>query len=50
MSKLLFNNFKKGNDHGKEGLIWFAKNLLELQINSEFQYFPKYSKHEHIDY
>ena len=41
---------KKGNDHRKEGLVWVVKNLLELQINLEYQHFPKYLTHEHIDY
>ena len=41
---------KKGNDHRKEGLVWVVKNLLELQINLEYQHFPKYLTHEQIDY
>ena len=41
---------KKGNDHRKEGLVWVVKNLLELQINLEYQHFPKFLTHEHIDY
>ena len=41
---------KRGNDHRKEGLVWVVKNLLELQINLEYQHFPKYLTHEHIDY
>ena len=41
---------KKGKDHRKEGLVWVVKNLLELQINLEYQHFPKYLTHEHIDY
>jgi hypothetical protein len=41
---------KKGMDYRKEGLVWIVKNLLELQINLEYQHFPKYLTHEHIDY
>ena len=41
---------KKGVDYRKEGLVWIVKNLLELQINLEYQHFPKYLTHEHIDY
>ena len=41
---------KKGVDYRKEGLVWIVKNLLELQIHLEYQHFPKYLTHEHIDY
>ena len=44
------NILKKGTDYRKEGLVWVVKNLLELQINLEYQHFPKYLTHEHIDY
>ena len=44
------NILKKGTDYRKEGLVWIVKNLLELQINLEYQHFPKYLTHEHIDY
>jgi hypothetical protein len=44
------NLLKKGTDHRKEGLVWIVKNLLELQINLEYQHFPKFLTHEHIDY
>ena len=44
------NILKKGTDYRKEGLVWIVKNLLELQVNLEYQHFPKYLTHEHIDY
>ena len=44
------NLLKKGTDHRKEGLVWIVKNLLELKINLEYQHFPKFLTHEHIDY
>ena len=44
------NMLKKGTDYRKEGLVWIVKNLLELQINLEYQHFPKFLTHEHIDY
>ena len=41
---------KKGTDIRKDGLLWVVKNLIELQINLEYQHFPKYLTHEQIDY
>ena len=41
---------KKGTDYRKEGLVWIVKNLLEVKINLEYQHFPKFLTHEHIDY
>ncbi len=41
---------KKGTDSRKDGLVWIVKNLLELQVNLEYQHFPKFLTHEHIDY
>ena len=41
---------KKGVDLRKEGLVWVVKNLIELQVNLEYQHFPKYLTHEQIDY
>ena len=41
---------KKGVDLRKEGLVWVVKNLTELQVNLEYQHFPKYLTHEQIDY
>ena len=41
---------KKGIDIRKDGLLWVVKNLIELQINLEYQHFPKYLTHEQIDY
>ena len=44
------NLLRKGTDYRKEGLVWVVKNLLELQIHLEYQHFPKFLTHEHIDY
>ena len=44
------NILRKGTDYRKEGLVWVVKNLLELQIHLEYQHFPKFLTHEHIDY
>ena len=41
---------KKGVDLRKDGLLWVVKNLIELQINIEYQHFPKYLTHEQINY
>jgi hypothetical protein len=41
---------KKGVDIRKDGLLWVVKNLIELQINLEYQHFPKYLTHEQINY
>jgi hypothetical protein len=41
---------KKGADIRKDGLLWVVKNLIELQINLEYQHFPKYLTHEQIDF
>ena len=41
---------KKGIDLRKDGLLWVVKNLIELQINLEYQHFPKYLTHEQINY
>ena len=41
---------KKGVDLRKDGLVWVVKNLIELQVNLEYQHFPKYLTHEQIDY
>ena len=41
---------KKGVDIRKDGLLWVVKNLIELQVNLEYQHFPKYFTHEQIDF
>ena len=41
---------KQGADIRKDGLLWVVKNLIELQINLEYQHFPKYLTHEQINY
>ena len=41
---------KKGKDIRKDGLVWVVKNLLELQVNLEYQNFPKYLNKKQIDY
>ena len=41
---------KKGADIRRDGLLWVVKNLIELQINLEYQHFPKYLTHEQIDF
>ena len=41
---------KKGVDIRKDGLLWVVKNLIELQVNLEYQHFPKHFTHEQIDF
>lgn len=41
---------KKGVDLRKDGLLWVVKNLIELQVNLEYQHFPKHFTHEQIDF
>ena len=41
---------KQGQDFRDDGLVWIVKNLLELQVNLEYQHFPKYLTHEQIDF
>ena len=49
--KLYYMNIlKKGDDIRKDGLLWIVKNLIEIQVNLEYQHFPKYLNNEQIDY
>jgi len=41
---------KKGTDIRKDGLLWVVKNLIEIQVNLEYQHFPKHFTHEQIDF
>ena len=41
---------KKGVDIRKDGLLWVVRNLIELQVNLEYQHFPKHFTHEQIDF
>ena len=50
-NKLYYINIlKKGDDIRKDGLLWIVKNLIEIQVNLEYQHFPKYLNNEQIDY